>query len=65
MCRVLILNILLLKSTNIFERMEIAEYIYEGVVEPSYKNLLGKMPSVLVTAVKIEEKLPHQKLTPI
>ena len=26
-----------LKSVNMFERMEIAEYIYEGVVENSYK----------------------------
>ena len=26
------------KSVNIFERMEIAAYIYEGVVEPSYKK---------------------------
>ena len=26
------------KTVNIFERMEIAEYIYEGLVEPSYKN---------------------------
>ena len=24
------------KSVNLFERMEIAEYICEGVVEPSY-----------------------------
>ena len=39
-------------GVNMFERMETAEYIYEGVVEPSYKNLLGKMPTVLSTAVK-------------
>ena len=25
-------------AVNIFERMEIAEYIYEGVLEPSYKK---------------------------
>ena len=62
MFRVLIVNPLLLKSINMFELTEIAEYIYEGVVEPSYKNLLGKMPTVIVTAVKIEEKLPHQNL---
>ena len=39
MCRYLVVNPLLLKaSVNIFERMEIAEYIYEGVLEPSYKK---------------------------
>ena len=27
-------------SDNMFERMEIVEYIYEGVVKPYYKNLL-------------------------
>ena len=26
------------KAVNMFERMEIAEYIYEGVLEPSYKQ---------------------------
>ena len=26
------------KYVNMFERMEIAEYIYEGIVEPSYKK---------------------------
>ena len=41
------------KSVNIFERMEIADSIYKGVVEPSYKKLLVKMPYVLVTAGKI------------
>ena len=25
-------------AINTFERMEISEYIYEGVVEPSYKK---------------------------
>ena len=39
-------------ALNIFERMEIAESIYEGVVEPSYKNILGHMPTVLVPAGK-------------
>ena len=34
------------------ERMEIEESIYEGVVEPSHKNLLGQIPTVLVTAEK-------------
>ena len=46
------------KSVNIFERTEIAESIYEGVVEPYYKSLLGKMPTVLVTAGKREENPP-------
>ena len=41
------------KSVNIFERMEIADSIYKGVVEPSYKKLLVKMPYVLFTAGKI------------
>ena len=47
-----------------FERMEISEYIYEGVVEPSYKNQLGKIPPILVTAGKQEEGPPHQLFTP-
>ena len=52
MCRVLTVNPLL-KNVNMFERMEIAEYIYEGVVEPSLqKPLLGQMPTVLVSAGK-------------
>ena len=38
-----------------FECMEIAEYIYECIVEPSYKNPLGQMPTVLVIAEKIEK----------
>ena len=53
------------KSTvNMFERMEISESIYEGVVEPSYKNQLGKIPPVLVTAGKREDNPPCQILTP-
>ena len=36
-----------------FERIEMEESIYEGVVEPSYKkNLLGQMPTILVSAGK-------------
>ena len=31
-------NILQNKSVNVFERMEITEYIYEVVVEPYYKK---------------------------
>ena len=45
--------------------MEIAESIYEGVVEPSYKKLPGQMPTVLVTADKREEKLPISGLAPV
>ena len=37
---------------NIFECMKIAESIYESVVETSYKNLPGKIPTVLVTSEK-------------
>ena len=51
-------------DVNIFERMGIAEYIYEGVVEPSYKNLLVNMPTVLVTTEKLEQKTPSQILNP-
>ena len=39
-------------AIRMFERMEIEEYIYDVVVEPSYKNLQGNMPIALVTAVK-------------
>ena len=51
-------------AVNICERMEIAKSIYEGVVEPSYKNLLGQMPTVLVIAGKKEEKPPRHGLAP-
>ena len=37
------------KAVNMFEHMEIAKYIYEGVVEPSYKNLPSQTPTVMVT----------------
>ena len=37
----LIMNPLLLKSVKKIESMEIAESIYEGFVEPSYKKLTG------------------------
>ena len=57
--------ILLLKNAiNMFERMDIADSIYEGVVEPSYKKLLGKMPTVLFTSVYREKQPPCQILTP-
>ena len=45
MCRYLIAN-----ATKMFKHMEIAEPIYEGVLEPSYKKLLGQMTTVIVTA---------------
>ena len=47
-----------------FDLMDIAEYIYEGVVEPSYNNLLGKKPNMLFTAGKREYKTPRHRLTP-
>ena len=34
-------SILFKKAANMFERMEIAESIHGGLVEPSYKNLPG------------------------
>ena len=47
-----------------FERMEIAESIYEGVVSPSYKKIPGQTPTVL-GSVGIREEKPHrQTLTP-
>ena len=41
-----------LKIVNMFERMEIDVCIYKGVLEPSYKKLLGQIPTVLFTADK-------------
>ena len=32
-------SITLKKAVNMFERMETTEYTYEGLVEPTYKNL--------------------------
>ena len=52
MCRVLTVNISLKKSVNMFEHMEISETMYEGVVEPSDKNLLRNMKTVMVTVEK-------------
>ena len=52
------------KAVNMFESMEIDESIYEGVIEPSYKNLLGHMQTVQVTAGKIEERPPCHGLVP-
>ena len=47
-----------------FESMEITESIYEGVVEPSYKNLLGQTPTGMVTAGIREENPPSYGLSP-
>ena len=52
------------KSVNMFEQTDMAEYIYEGVVEPSYKNSLGQTLTIMVAAGKREEKNPHHRLTP-
>ena len=43
---------LLLKSVNMFERMEIDETIYESVVEPSYKKILEQILTMMITAGK-------------
>ena len=48
---------------NMFGRTVISESMYEGLVEPSYKNLLGHIPIVLVTSGKWEDNMPHQILT--
>ena len=52
------------KDVNTFERMEISESIYKGVVEPSYKNLPGNMPTMLVASGIREEKTPCLRLIP-
>ena len=52
------------KYFNMFEHMEIAEYICKGVLKPSRKNLPRHMPTVLVTSVIREENLTFLKLTP-
>ena len=66
MYKALIVSILIFKNAvNIFECMEIAEYIYEGVVEPSDKNLPGKTTAVTVTAGIIKEKSHRHGIAPI
>ena len=35
------------EAVNMFEHMDIAESIYEGVITPSYKKLLSQKPTVL------------------
>ena len=47
-----------------FERMEIAKGIYEGVVTPSYKKILGHNPTVMESLVIREGNLPRQSLIP-
>ena len=47
MCRVLIVNILLLKYVNFFKCTEISEYIHEVVVETSYKKPTGEYANFL------------------
>ena len=44
--------------------MEIAESIYESILEPYYKKLLEKKTTVLVKAGKQEENPPRHRLTP-
>ena len=47
-----------------FERMEITESIYEGVITPSYKKLLSKKPTIMDSLGIKEDNTPCQKLTP-
>ena len=46
------------KSINMFERMEIDENIYEGVLETHYKNKLVKNPPVTVTSLNEGQIIP-------
>ena len=43
--------------------MQIYEYIYKGVVKPSYKNIPRNILTVMDTAVIREEKPPRHRLT--
>ena len=47
-----------------FERMEITESIYEGVITPSYKKLLSKKPTIMDSLGIKEDNTPCQTLTP-
>ena len=51
------------KSVDIFESMDISLFFYEYVVEPSSKNFLGQMPTILVAALKLEKEMPWLKPT--
>ena len=53
MFRAFIANLFRLTSVNMFDRMDIVENIYEGVVSLSYKKLLGHNPIVLDSVGKI------------
>ena len=46
-----------------FERTEIAESIYEGVVEPSYKELIIQIPILIASTGRLEKNPPGQILT--
>ena len=46
-----------------FEGMYISESIYEGAVEPLYKNPLGQIPTVMATVGKIEDNPPCHTIT--
>ena len=47
-----------------FEHMKIAESIYESVVTPYFKKLLGHKPTILESVGIREDKTPCQTLTP-
>ena len=44
--------------------MEIAEFIYKGIVEHSYTKLLGYMPPGIVSEGYRDQNTPCQILTP-
>ena len=46
-----------------FERMQIEESIYEGVVSTSYIKLVRQKPTVLDSVGKREEKASHKIIT--
>ena len=48
------------QAVNMFETINIARNIYEGIVHPYYKKLLGKKPPMLVIVVILEEETPYQ-----
>ena len=43
--------------------MDIDESTYEGVTESSYKNPLGKTPTMMITVSKREYNPPHHRIT--
>ena len=60
----LIVSLLLLKTFDMVDCMEIAESIYEDVVETSCKKKPGKTPTTLVSSGIRAEKPPHNGLAP-